>query len=95
MNFMNFTTAEQLALTLLELSDDFGTRDGEVTCFGLPLRQRDLAELVGGSRPRVTEHLARLEPELLVVRQGQTGELNSKREEQLTEVFCPRPLASI
>ena len=70
MNFMSFTLGERLALTLLELSDDFGTRDGQRTRLGVPVRHRDLAELVGASRPRVTEHLARLERELLIVRQG-------------------------
>ncbi len=69
-NFMSFTLGERLALTLLELSDDFGTRDAQGTRLGVPVRHRDLAELVGASRPRVTEHLARLERELLVIRQG-------------------------
>jgi DNA-binding transcriptional ArsR family regulator len=70
MNFMRFTLGERLALTLLELSDDFGTRDAQGTRLGVPVRHKDLAELVGASRPRVTEHLARLERELLVIRQG-------------------------
>ena len=32
--------------------------------------QKDIANLVGASRPRVTEHLARLEREAFVIRQG-------------------------
>ena len=70
MNFMSFSLGERLALTLLELSDDFGTRDEQGTRLGVPMRHRDLAQLVGASRPRVTEHLARLERDLLVMRQG-------------------------
>ncbi len=31
---------------------------------------QDIADLVGASRPRVTEHLAQLERENLVIRQG-------------------------
>ncbi len=31
---------------------------------------RDIADLVGASRPRVTEHLAQFERENLVIRQG-------------------------
>jgi hypothetical protein len=70
MNFMSFSLGERLALTLLELSDDFGARDAEGTRLGVPLRHSDLAQLVGASRPRVTEHMARLERERLVIRQG-------------------------
>jgi CRP-like cAMP-binding protein len=70
MNFMSFSLGERLALTLLELSDDFGTPEAQGTRLGVPVRHSDLAQLVGASRPRVTEHLARLERELLVVRQG-------------------------
>jgi Mn-dependent DtxR family transcriptional regulator len=33
-------------------------------------RHKDLAELVGASRPRVTEYLARFEREHLIVRDG-------------------------
>jgi Mn-dependent DtxR family transcriptional regulator len=63
-------TLLRLALTLLELSDDLGTRDAQGTRLGVTVRHSDLAELVGASRPRVTEHLARLEREALVIRQG-------------------------
>lgn len=40
------------------------------TLLGLSLSHKDLADLVGASRPRVTEHLAELEREHLLVRQG-------------------------
>lgn len=70
MNFMSFTLRERLALTLLELSDDFGTHVAQGTRLGVFVRHSDLAQLVGASRPRVTEHLARLEREALVIRQG-------------------------
>jgi hypothetical protein len=69
-NFMSFSIAERLALALLELSDDFGTRDAQGTRLGVTVRHSDLAELVGASRPRVTEHLARLEREALLIREG-------------------------
>ncbi len=69
-NFMGLTLGERLALTLLELSGDLGTREAQGTRLGVPVRHSDLAELVGASRPRVTEHLARLEREALVIRQG-------------------------
>jgi hypothetical protein len=70
MNFMSFSLGERLALTLLELSDEFGMRDAQGTRLGVPVRHSDLAQLVGASRSRVTEHLAGLERDRLVIRQG-------------------------
>ncbi|HEY2839812.1 MAG TPA: helix-turn-helix domain-containing protein [Pirellulales bacterium] len=37
---------------------------------GASFSHQDLADLVGASRPRVTEHLAQLESEHMVIRQG-------------------------
>jgi CRP-like cAMP-binding protein len=58
-NFMSCTLKERLALILLELSENFGASDGngKGVRLTLPARHRDLAELVGASRPRLTEHL--------------------------------------
>ena len=56
-NFMSCTLEERLALILLELSENFGIPDGKGVRLTLPARHRDLAELVGASRPRITEHL--------------------------------------
>jgi len=56
-NFMSCTLEERLALILLELSENFGVPDGKGMRLTLPARHRDLAELVGASRPRITEHL--------------------------------------
>jgi len=57
-NFIGCTLEERLALTLLDLSENFGVpspRGG--MRLTLSVRHGDLAELVGASRPRVTEHL--------------------------------------
>ena len=56
-NFVICTLEERLALILLELSDHFGIRDAEGMLLAVPARHKDLAELAGGSRPRITEHL--------------------------------------
>lgn len=56
-NFMRCTLEERLALILLELSENFGVPDRRGLRLTLPTRHRDLAELVGASRPRITEHL--------------------------------------
>ncbi len=69
-NFMNCTLEERVALILLELSDNFGVYDKQGVRLTVPARHQDLAELVGASRPRVTEYLALLEREQLIVRDG-------------------------
>jgi CRP-like cAMP-binding protein len=57
-NLIGCTLEERLALTLLDLSENFGVpsrpRGMRLT---VSVRHRDLAELVGASRPRVTEHM--------------------------------------
>jgi CRP-like cAMP-binding protein len=57
-NLMACTLEERLALVLLDLIENFGVPngDGEVR-LTVPVRHYDLAELVGATRPRVSEHL--------------------------------------
>ena len=67
-NFMGYTLEERVALILLELSENFGMRDRRGVRLTVPARHQDLAELVGASRPRVTEYLASFEHKHLIVR---------------------------
>jgi len=69
-NFMSCTLEERVALILLELSENFGIRDRQGMRLTVPARHKDLAELVGASRPRVTEYLTSFERERLIVRDG-------------------------
>ena len=69
-SFLSLDLHERIALTLLELCSDFGVEESRGTLLKIVLSHRQLANLVGASRPRVTEHLARLEGDGLVVRQG-------------------------
>jgi CRP/FNR family transcriptional regulator len=69
-NFMSCTLEERVALILLELSENFGVPDKQGVRLSVTARHQDLAELVGASRPRVTEYLALLEREQLIVRDG-------------------------
>lgn len=61
---------ERVALALLELCSDFGVQESRGTLLRESFSHQDIAELVGASRPRVTEHLAQLEHDSFVVRQG-------------------------
>ena len=69
-NFMGYTLEERVALILLELSEHFGVRDRRGVRLTVPARHKDLAELVGASRPRVTEYLKSFERKHLIVRDG-------------------------
>jgi hypothetical protein len=51
-NFMSCSLEERVALILLELSENFGTREGQWMRLTVPASHQDLAELVGASRPR-------------------------------------------
>jgi CRP-like cAMP-binding protein len=69
-SFLNLGLHERIAITLLELCSDFGIEESRGTLLRVSFSQKDIANLVGASRPRVTEHLARLVREALVIRQG-------------------------
>jgi CRP-like cAMP-binding protein len=67
-NFMSCTLEERLALILLELSENFGVKEKRGTRLTVPARHKDLADLVGASRPRVTEFLIQFEQEDFIIR---------------------------
>jgi CRP-like cAMP-binding protein len=69
-NFMSCTLEERVALVLLELSDDFGMPDALGTRLTVKARQKDLAELLGASRPRVSEHLMEFEHKGFILRKN-------------------------
>src|SRR3984957_6938433 len=68
-NFMSCTLEERLALILLELSENFGVKDKRGTRLTVPARHKDLADLVGASRPRVTEFLIKFERNSFIARE--------------------------
>jgi CRP/FNR family transcriptional regulator len=78
-NFMSCTLEERLALILLELSENFGIPDPKGIRLTLPTRHRDLAELVGASRPRITEHLITFERKHLISRNSRQLVVNRDR----------------
>jgi CRP-like cAMP-binding protein len=69
-SFLSLGLHERVGLALLELCADFGIDDSRGTLLRVVVSHRHLANLVGASRPRVTEHLAQLERHRLVIRQG-------------------------
>jgi CRP-like cAMP-binding protein len=69
-SFLNLGLHERIAIALLELCSDFGVEDSRGTLLRVAFSHKDIGNLVGASRPRVTEHLARLEREKFMIRQG-------------------------
>ena len=78
-NFMSCTLEERLALILLELSEHFGVRNGKGIRLTVHARHRDIAELVGASRPRITEHLIEFEEKGLIAREDHQFTVNRDR----------------
>src|SRR5271163_576067 len=78
-NFMSCSLEERLALILLELSENFGLPDPKGIRLTLPTRHRDIAELVGASRPRITEQLISFEKKHLISRNSRTLVVNRDR----------------
>jgi len=68
-NFLGCSLKERLALALIELSEDFGIRQRDGLRLKLLARHSDLADLVGASRPRVTEYMSRFERDRFIARQ--------------------------
>jgi CRP-like cAMP-binding protein len=69
-SFLNLGLHERIAIALVELSSEFGIEDARGTLLRPSFSHQDIADLVGASRPRVTEHLAQLERDHLLIRQG-------------------------
>lgn len=68
--FQGFGLQQRLALALLELAQKFGVQDARGTILVLQLTHDDLANLVGASRQKVTEHIKELERQEALLRDG-------------------------
>ena len=67
---LNFDLHDRVAITMLDLCDDFGIEDSRGTLLTVAFSHKDIASIVGASRPRVTEHLGQMERDHLLIRQG-------------------------
>jgi CRP-like cAMP-binding protein len=68
--FQGLGLRQRLAMALLELSQKFGVQDARGTILILPVTHEDLADLVGASRQKVTEHMKELERQQVLLRDG-------------------------
>lgn len=67
---IGLTLKKRLALELLELGNRFGVKDARGMILGVRLTHEDLADMVGASRQKITEHIKEFERQRAVLRQG-------------------------
>ena len=91
---LGFGLRARILSALLQLCSTFGVRESRGTLLRVSLSHKDLADLVGASRPRVTEHLAELEREHLIIRQGRQLIVCLNRIENSASVPAPNTSAS-
>lgn len=68
-HFIDQTLEERIAVALLDLADKFGLPDDRGTIINLRVGHRNLAELVSGSRPKVSVCLRRFALEGLLIQE--------------------------
>jgi CRP-like cAMP-binding protein len=68
--FLGFDLQARVAVALLELALEFGVQNTRGILIRITLSQRQLADLVGATRPRVGEVLADMARREIVVREG-------------------------
>ena len=69
-HFQGLNLRQRLGIALLELAQKFGVQDSRGTILILQVTHEDLADLVGASRQKVTEHIKEMERQQYIVRDG-------------------------
>jgi CRP-like cAMP-binding protein len=85
-HFQGLNLPQRLALALLELARKFGVQDARGTILILQLTHEDLANLVGASRQKVTEHLKDLERQEAILRDGRRLIVVPERLQEMVDV---------
>ena len=76
---LNLDLHARVAITMLDLCDDFGVEDARGMLLTVSVSQIDIAGIVGASRRRVTEHLGQIERDHLPFRQGPQFIVNAEK----------------
>jgi CRP-like cAMP-binding protein len=69
-HFQGLNLRQRLAIALHELAQKFGVQDSRGIILILQVTHEDLADLVGASRQKVTEHMKELERQQCILRDG-------------------------
>jgi CRP/FNR family transcriptional regulator len=89
LSFLGLDLRERLLSVLRQLCSNFGVVESRGTLLRIPVSHKDLADLVGATRPRITEHLAELEREHVLIRQGRQLIVRLDKIENQTSVPAP------
>ena len=71
--------SERVAITMLDLAEGFGIEESRGILLSISPSHREIADIVGASRPRVTECLTQMERDHLLFRQGRTFIVNAEK----------------
>ena len=82
-NFLNLDLHARIAITLLELASDFGIKESRGTLLRASFSHRDIADLVGASRPKVSEVMNDLQRRKALSRDGRKLTVAMKRLEAI------------
>ena len=85
-HFQALSQRQKLALALLELAQKFGIQDARGTVLSLPMTHNGLAELVGSSRPKVSEYMKEFEQQQLILRDGRRLIVRPERLREMVNV---------
>jgi CRP/FNR family transcriptional regulator len=89
-NYTGLGLRERLASALLELATKFGVQDARGMILSINVTHADLAELVGASRQRITEHLNEFERQRIIVRDGRRLILLTSKLAQFAHIGATR-----
>ncbi|MGH7934719.1 MAG: Crp/Fnr family transcriptional regulator [Candidatus Binataceae bacterium] len=81
--FLGLALRDRVAVALLELASEFGARNSRGTLLRVIPTHHEIADLVGGSRPKVTQILTDFERRRMIFRDGRRMVLVPHRLEEL------------
>lgn len=89
-HFQALSQRQKLAMALLEIALKFGIQDSRGTVLSLPLTHNGLADLVGSSRPKVSEYMKEFEQQQLILRDGRRLIVRPERLREVVNVGVAR-----
>lgn len=89
-HFQALSQRQKLAMALLEIAQKFGIQDSRGTVLSLPLTHNGLADLVGSSRPKVSEYMKEFEQQELILRDGRRLIVRPERLHQVVTTSARR-----
>jgi CRP/FNR family transcriptional regulator, cyclic AMP receptor protein len=84
-NYLFDKPGQRLAVALLELASNFGVSDDRGVIINVAITHQELANLIGSSRPRISQFLKEMEASKVITRQGRRLVVQTAKLETLTQ----------